>query len=207
MQLCPATLAGARHAHSMTRRSRTPLASVARPGAIVAGILALLAGSFLVVGLMLPSTVEVTRTVDVEAPPEAIFPLLDDLRKWLGWTPWGEVASRLEGPASGPGASRVWEDRRLGSGSLTLLRTRPPSLKSGPAGVDYLVELEGGAVSFEGTIALERRGTASRVLWTERASMGWNPLLGWTALGMEESQGRQLDESLARLKALVEGSG
>ena len=44
----------------------------------------------------------------------------------------------------------------------------------------------------------------SVVTWTERADLGWNPLLGWTALTMDESQGRQLEESLARLKAVAE---
>lgn len=189
----------------MSTRTRLLLASVARPGTIVAGGLALAAGTFLIAGMLLPGTVEVTRTVDVETPLETIFPLLDDLRAWMEWTPWSEVASRLEGAPSGPGASRVWDDPRLGAGSLTLVRTRPPSSGEGAVGVDYLVELEGGAITFSGTIALEDRGAAARVVWTERADLGWNPLLGWTALGMEESQGRQLEESLGRLKALAEG--
>ena len=67
-----------------------------------------------------------------------------------------------------------------------------------------MVEVEGGAIRFEGSFAIESRGSNSLVTWTERADLGWNPLLGWTALGMEESQGMQLEESLARLKEQAE---
>lgn len=183
------------------------LASVARPGAVVAGILALLAGTFVLVGILLPGTVDVTRTVEVDAPPEAVFLLLNDLEAWAEWTPWGEVESRLEGPAWGVGARRVWDDPALGSGSLTLVDSRPlpgaPDLEL--PGIDYLVEVEGGAIRFEGTITVEPRGGGSLVTWNERAELGWNPLLGWTALGMEGSQGRQLQDGLDRLKARLEG--
>ena len=174
------------------------LAAVSRPGAIVAGILALFAGGFVLVGILLPGTVEVTRSVEIEAAPETVFPLLDDLGRWAEWTPWGEVESRLEGPATGTGARRVWDDPELGSGSLTLVGSRPP------AGVDYRVEVEDGAILFEGTITVAATGGGSVVTWTERADLGWNPLLGWTALTMDESQGRQLEESLELLKARVE---
>ena len=176
------------------------LAAVSRPGAIVAGILALLAGGFVLVGILLPGTVEVTRSVEIEAAPEAVFPLLNDLERWAEWTPWGEVESRVEGPARGSGARRVWDDPELGSGSLTLVESRPS------LGVDYEVEVEGGAIRFEGTISVEASGDGSIVTWTERADLGWNPLLGWTALTMDESQGRQLQEGLDRLKARVEAA-
>ena len=195
----------------MTGKSGEPrrpgvFASVARPGAFVAAVLALLAGTFVLVGILLPGTVEVTRTVEVEAPPEAVFYLLGNLEAWAEWTPWGEVESRLEGPAAGAGARRVWDDPALGSGSLTLVASRPPATAPGRGlpGVDYLVEVEGGAIRFEGTIALEPGAGGVLVTWTERADLGWNPMLGWTALGMEDSQGRQLQESLARLKARAE---
>ena len=167
--------------------------TVARRGALAAGLLALLAALFIGVGIILPATVEVTRSAAVDAAPEDIFPFLDDLGAWSEWTPWGDVESRFEGPSSGPGARRVWDDPGIGAGSLTISATRPPH------SLDYVVEVEGGALRFVGTITLEERAAGSVVTWTERAEMGWNPLLRWTALGLEESQGRQLQESLDRL--------
>lgn len=177
------------------------LRAVARPGVIVAGILALFAAAFLIVGILLPGTVEVRRAVEIGASPETVFPFVNDLEAWTEWTPWGELDSELDGPAAGTGARRVWDDPSLGSGSLTLVDSRPPSR------VDYVVEIEDGAIRFEGTIAIEAGGPGSVVSWTERADLGWNPVLGWTALTLDESQGLQLSESLDRLKRLVEETG
>ncbi len=161
------------------------------------GALAILFSLFIVVGILLPGTVQVTRSVEIDASPEEIFPLLGNLETWAEWTPWGDVESRVEGPASGLGARRVWDDPGIGSGTLTLTGFRPPQ------GVDYVVEVEDGAIRFEGTLSIEEREGKSFVSWTERADLGWNPLLGWTALGMEDAQGRQLQESLDRLQRRI----
>lgn len=181
------------------RIGRIP-SGVARKGAVAAGVLALLMAGLVVVGILLPGTVDVTRSIEVAAPPERVFPLLNDLSAWDSWTPWAEIESRMEGPPAGLGARRVWDDPRMGSGSLTITASVPPST------VSYEVELEDGAIRFEGTLSVASRGSGSLVTWTERADFGWNPLLGWTALGMEESQGRQLEESLARLREQAEAS-
>ena len=172
--------------------------AAARRGALAAGILALLAALFVTVGILLPGTVEVARSVQVAAPPETVFPFLDDLRAWTEWTPWGDVESRLEGAATGTGARRVWDDPRLGSGSITIVASIPPH------SVDYVAEVEGGSLRFEGRITVEPRPGGSLVTWTERADLGWNPLLGWTALNLEESQGQQLQESLERLRQRID---
>lgn len=176
-------------------------AGIARKGVVAAGILAALMGCFVIVGVLLPGTFEVTRTIEITAPPERVFSHLNDLAAWDAWTPWADLESRLEGPPTGQGARRVWDDPQLGSGSIAIAASTPPST------VSYVVEVEGGAIRFEGSFAIEPRGSASLVTWTEHADLGWNPLLGWTALVMEESQGMQLEESLARLKEQAESGG
>ncbi len=181
------------------RIGRIP-SGVARKGALAAGCLAALMACMVIVGILLPGTVDVTRSVEIEAPPERVFPLLNDLSAWDSWTPWADIESRVEGPSAGQGARRVWDDPRMGSGSLTITASTPPST------VAYAVEVEDGAIRFEGTLSVASRGNGSLVTWTERADLGWNPLLGWTALGMGESQGGQLEESLARLKEQAESS-
>ena len=181
------------------RIGRIP-SGVASKGAVAAGVLAVLMASLVIVGILLPGTVDVTRSIEIEIPPERVFPLLNDLSAWDSWTPWADIESRMDGPSAGQGARRVWDDPRMGSGSLTITASTPPST------VAYAVEVEDGAIRFEGTLSVASLGTGSLVTWTERADLGWNPLLGWTALGMEESQGRQLEESLVRLRERAESS-
>lgn len=175
--------------------------TVARRGALAAGALALLAALFVTVGIILPRTVEVTRAVEIAAPPEEVFALVNDLEAWSEWTPWGDVESRLEGPPAGPGARRSWDDPRIGSGSLAITSSRPPR------SMEYVAEVEDGALLFEGRITVEPRAGGSLVTWTERADLGWNPLLRWTGLTLEESQGRLIRESLERLRRTIGPGG
>ncbi len=152
---------------------------------------------FIGVGLALPRSVEVSRSIDVAAPPEAVFPYLDDLETWTEWTLWGDVESRIEGSSRGTGATRVWDDPNIGSGRLTLTRVEP--MRS----VAYRAEVDGG-LTFIGTLELHSRESGASVTWTESVAWGLNPLMGWTGLTLEGAQGRQLEQSLARLAALFE---
>ena len=169
-------------------------------GSMAARVLGVLAGLllvFLVVGLFLPRRVEVSRSLPIPAAPTVIFPYLDDLEAWTEWTPWGDVESEIQGSSSGPGATRIWNDPEFGAGSLTLLDVETPSR------VAYRTDLEDGGIRFEGELRVEPTESGATVIWTEVVSWGWNPLLGWTSLGLEEAQGRQLAEALVRLRDVV----
>ncbi len=172
--------------------------AISRRGLLIAGSLALLCMAFLVVGAFLPSRVQVTRTISVHAPATSVYPYLSDLGKWDEWTPWGDVESRIEGPAEGVGSRRVWDDPAVGAGSLTLVQARAP------IGVEYVVDVEDGAIRFEGTISVSSGDSASTITWVERVQLGRNPILRWTALTLEGSQGRLLAANLGRLKQLLE---
>jgi hypothetical protein len=65
------------------------------------------------------------------------------------------------------------------------------------------VEVQGGALQFEGTVLLAPVPEGTRVTWSESGDFGWNPLLGYAARQMSESQGAQFEQSLERLAELV----
>ena len=63
----------------------------------------LLIGAVLIVAAMRPDTFRVQRTASIQAPPEKIFPLINDFRRWDAWSPYEhldpamkrEIVSRL----------------------------------------------------------------------------------------------------------------
>ncbi len=173
-----------------------PIARIAAPALAAGGILLAL---FLAVGFLLPRTITVEREIGIAKPPSEIFPWINDLSAWSQWTKWGDVQSRSIGPEAGLGAAREWDDPAMGSGRFTLTRSEESK------GVSYEVEVNDGAVRVAGEIALEADGSeGALVRWTEVVKLSRNPLLGWTGLTLEDSQGEQLAESLRRLKALAE---
>lgn len=166
---------------------------------LFAGIAAVLV-TIVAVGLMLPGTWEAEQTVELQASPSELFPFLADLSRWDDWTVWSEFESVVSDPSAGKGATRSWDDAEYGAGRIQLIEVLPLSL------VRYRVELEGGGVWIEGEITLEERHSGTAVRWLESGDFGWNPLMGYMARRMPESQAAQLLESLERLGEAVAAS-
>ncbi len=149
--------------------------------------------ALVLIGLVLPGTWSAEASIEIEAAPTEVFPYLNDLSRWDRWTNWGDIESELSNPSRNAGASRTWDDPNLGSGSVTITSSVAPAL------VRYEVEVEGGA-SVSGELRIEALGGASRVTWREEGDLGRNPLMGYVARNMSESQGAQLAEGLEKLR-------
>ena len=165
----------------------------------VAAALAAVLLLFLAVGLLLPGTWTAESRREVDAPPDAVFALLEEPRRWDAWTPWPEVAFTYEGPPRGVGARRSWDDPRLGRGVFTITGSDPPRL------LEYRVEVEGGQLVTEGAFRLEPIPSGTLVTWREQGDFGRNPLMSWAALSVGRGQAGELERGLSRLDAAAEG--
>src|ERR1044071_2399156 len=88
---------------------------------------------FLIVVAMQPSDFRVTRSITIATPPEAIFPHVNELKKWDAWSPWMKLdpnaKSTFEGPPAGKGASMSWAgNKEVGEGKMTISESRPNEL-------------------------------------------------------------------------------
>src|SRR4051812_24833755 len=76
-----------------------------------------------------PDSFRLERSLRMQASPEKIFPLINDLHAFNTWNPWArkEPTARqtYSGPAQGPGARSAWEGKELGSGSMTITAAEP----------------------------------------------------------------------------------
>ena len=163
------------------------------PLAKIFGGIATVLVAFMLIGLLLPGTWSAESSIQIEAAPADVFPLLNDLGQWDAWTNWGDIESAVSDPSSGVGASRSWDDINFGSGSVTITSSSAPTL------VQYEVEVDGSA-SVTGELRIEAVGGVSLVTWREEGDLGRNPLMGYVARSMPESQGAQLAEGLEKLR-------
>ena len=149
--------------------------------------------TLMLIGFVLPGTWSAEASIQIEATPREVFPYLEDLSRWDQWTNWGDISSELSNPSRGTGASRTWDDPDLGSGSVTIIDSGLPT------SVAYEVKIGDNASVF-GELMIEEFDGASLVTWREEGDFGRNPLMGYVARRMPESQGAQLAEGLEKLR-------
>jgi carbon monoxide dehydrogenase subunit G len=78
-----------------------------------------------------PDTFRVERSTRIKAPPEKIFPLINDFRRWADWSPYEvldpKMARTYSGPDAGVGAIYAWEGKRAGAGRMEIRQSTPAS--------------------------------------------------------------------------------
>jgi hypothetical protein len=85
---------------------------------------------FVIIVALQPSTYRVTRSLLIAAPQDAVFPHMNELKKWEAWNPWGKADPNMKltygGPASGVGANYSWAgNKEAGEGRATITESRP----------------------------------------------------------------------------------
>ena len=54
---------------------------------VIASAVGVLVAAFLIYAATRPDTFRVQRTTTIKAPPEKIFPLINDFQRWGAWSP------------------------------------------------------------------------------------------------------------------------
>jgi uncharacterized protein YndB with AHSA1/START domain len=155
-----------------------------------------------IVGLFLPASWQLERSIVINVPPARLYPLVATPRRWQEWAMWNrrDPATRPSffGPGSGAGAGWAWDSRTEGKGRMTLLSADPGR------GLTYELLLPDMASTSTGSILLQPQGAATRVTWTNTGSLGRNPLKRVVAAFMDRWIGPDFEAGLANLKVLAE---
>ena len=150
-------------------------------------------------------TFRVQRASIVNAPPEKIFALINDLHRWRVWSPYENkdpaMKRTLSGAAHGKGAVYEWEGNKdVGKGRMEISDTSPPSrvlIK-----LDFVRPFEAhNIVEF----TLEPNGDSTNVTWAMRGSSPYLARLMSIFFSMDSMIGKDFEAGLANLKAVAEG--
>jgi uncharacterized protein YndB with AHSA1/START domain len=95
-----------------------------------AGVAALGGVAVLTLASQKPATFHIERSTVIAVPSEAVFPHLNDFRRWNAWSPWEKLDPSMQktygGPPSGVGATYAWSgNSQAGAGQMTILESRP----------------------------------------------------------------------------------
>ncbi len=150
-----------------------------------------------------PDTFRVERSRVIEAPPERVFGLIQDLRRFNTWNPYERKDPAAKGEYSaataGPGARYAWQGDKVGTGSMEITEATVPShvgMKldfvapfEAHNRVDFTLQPEGG------------HGKATRVTWAMHGPVPYLAKIMHLFFNMDRMVGKDFEDGLAFLAA------
>ncbi|MGZ8796674.1 MAG: SRPBCC family protein [Thermoanaerobaculia bacterium] len=128
-------------------------------------VVVVLVAALLIFAATKPDTLRVERTASIKAPPEKIFPLVNDFHNWSSWSPWEKrdpaMKRTYSGAAVGKGAVYEWDgNNQVGKGRMEITDTTAPSRIT--IKLDFMEPLEGHDIA---EYTLEPQGDSTKVTW------------------------------------------
>jgi len=171
----------------------------------IAGIvLALALGVLFILAAMKPDVFRVQRSASIKAPPEKVFPLINEFDRWSAWSPWEKKDPAMKrtrsGPAAGKGAVYAWEGNgEVGVGRMEITSSTSPSLVA--LNLDFTKPFEAhNQVEF----ALDGKGDSTNVTWTMRGPVPYLAKIVHVIFDMDKMVGKDFEAGLANLKTIAE---
>lgn len=166
--------------------------------------LAVLIAVVLILAAMRPDTFRVGRSIDINAPAEKIFPLINDYGNWAAWSPYEKVDPAMKrtfsGAASGKGSIYEWTgNKKIGHGRMEIVEAVPPS--SVVIKLDFFSPFEAHNVA---EFTLQPLGNATRVTWAMQGPAPFMAKIMHMFFNMDRMVGGQFQQGLANMKAVAE---
>ena len=154
------------------------------------------------VAYILPQQVHVERSITVDRPAAAVFPLLNSPKRFNEWSPWKDldpnVRMSYSGPESGVGAAMAWSgNSKVGKGSQVI--TESVADQSVKTDLNF-----GDMGTAKAEWQLSSAGTGTKIVWSLDMDVGNNPLGRYMGLFMDKMIGPDYDRGLKQLQALAE---
>lgn len=170
---------------------------------IVLVIVALVA-IVLIIAVFKPGNFVVQRTATIQAPPEKIFPLINDYHNWPQWSPWEKIDPSMRrtfsGPSSGTGSVYEWDgNSKAGKGRMEIAESVPASKIA--IKLDFIKPMEtNNNVQFN----LQPSGNSTTVTWTMSGPVGFPAKVMTVFISMDKMIGPDFETGLANMKAAAE---
>lgn len=167
-------------------------------------VLAALSAAIIYISLS-PDKFSIARSTVIDAPPERIYPLINDLHAWERWSPWAQLDPGQEitydGSPLGAGAIMSWAgNSKVGAGKMKIAESSPNErvrlrlqlIKPMQALHDIQIDLT----------ALGE--TRTEVIWRMSGRHEFVAKALQAFINLERRIGEQFEKGLANLKEVVE---
>ena len=166
----------------------------------IALVILALAAIVLIYAATRPGTFRVERTARIAAPPEKIFPLINDFHRWGEWSPYEKLDPGMKrtfgGASAGKGATYAWEGNdKAGAGRMEILESAPSSKIS--IKLDFTKPFEARNMA---EFTLQPQGGETQVTWAMHGPSPYVAKLMGIFFNMDQMIGKDFETGLANLK-------
>ena len=171
---------------------------------LLVGLLVVVVAGVIIYAATKPDAFRIERSTTIKAPPERVFPLINDFHRWSAWSPWEKMDPNLKrthsGAASGKGTVYEWEgNKKVGKGRMEITDESPPSriiIK-----LDFFRPFEAHNTA---EFTLAANGSATTVTWAMLGTMPYMMKVMSVFMNMDRMIGENFETGLANLKAIAE---
>ena len=170
----------------------------------IALVIVVLVAALLIYAATRPDALHVQRAASIKAPPEKIFPLINDFHSWSSWSPYEKLDPAMKraysGATNGKGAVYEWDgNSQVGQGRMEITDASHPSRVT--IKLDFIRPFEGHNTA---EFALVPQGNATNVSWTMDGRSPYVAKLMGVFIDMDNMVGKDFETGLANLKAIAE---
>ena len=151
-----------------------------------------------------PDSFRLSRSTTINAPPDKVFALINDLRQFNAWNPFAKLDPQngitYDAVTVGVGGAYNWQGEKSGAGRMQITESVPAQRVSAKLdfskpfkahnGVDFTVQAQG--------------DKACTVTWAMHGPMPFLNRLMTTFFDMDKTVGKDFEAGLANLKAMAE---
>jgi hypothetical protein len=171
---------------------------------IVAAVVVIGIAGILAFAATRPDVFVVQRSASIKAPPDKIFPFINDFHQWPVWSPFEKIdpdMKRSYGAITvGKGATYGWEgNKNIGSGSMEIIDA--PAPRGVTIKLDFTRPFEAHNVA---EFTLQPAGAETNVTWSMRGPLPFFAKVVHVFMDMDKMVGSQFAEGLGKLKAAAE---
>jgi hypothetical protein len=152
----------------------------------------------------MPASFTVTRSIDIRAPADRLYPHIADFHAWAAWSPYEKkdpaMRKTYSGAPSGVGAVYEWDgNRNVGQGRMELLEATAPSKVK----VD-LRFMKPFVAHNTAEFTLEPRGQNTAVTWAMYGPLTLMSRVMGLFINMDKMIGTDFEAGLKTLKSIAE---
>lgn len=171
---------------------------------IIALVIVVVIAALLIFAATKPDTFRVQRSTSINAPPEKIFPLINDFHNFGVWSPYEKLDPAMKrtysATTSGVGSWYGWEsDGKAGVGRMEITEASPPS--NVMINLDFVKPFEThNIVAF----TLDAKGDSTDVTWAMHGPSPYMAKVMTIFFNMDHMVGKDFEAGLANLKTIAE---